>query len=522
MPTAYKPTLVAVFIVLSSFGMFAAAPSEAGTGAVVSSTDATPDFSIVVLPDTQYYHDEVDAFTVQTTWIREFRDALDIRFVLHEGDIVNTPVSDREWSHASEAMGVLDGIVPYVLAVGNHDMGDVRRSVPSRNKDLYDVYFPPSRFECEPWYGSRMEQAGNGNYYTLFDVGDLRFLIISLEFGADDRALEWAGRVLSNNFHRRAIILTHCYTYFDDTRVGPGDALNPHDYGIEQLGANDGEDMWSELVRRHPNVFLVLSGHVHAYGEGLGTGRLSTIGDYGNTVHQLLANYQSSYYNLGDGWLRILSFIPSENRISISTYSPLLDEWMSDDENNFDLFFDMATPECNDESLIHTSDSGSSRYVSIAPDTDATMALHVSLRNSSHPVANASGWWIGSVDAKGRASLQDEPVCRTFNSDQLNVHGPEILPGSEYEVRAILCDYPYGRGTSVNVATCERGDVDCNGKVNILDVVYAVDAVKQSLQATRCDQLPDGKTNVLDVSTTVDAVKELPMPFLGPFTFCGD
>lgn len=43
-----------------------------------------------------------------------------------------------------------------------------------------------------------------------------------------------------------------------------------------------------------------------------------------NTVHTLLADYQART-NGGNGWLRILEFVPPENKINVKTYSPWLD-----------------------------------------------------------------------------------------------------------------------------------------------------------------------------------------------------
>ena len=66
---------------------------------------------------------------------------------------------------------------------------------------------------------------------------------------------------------------------------GNGHDHNPQMY--ECMG-NDGEQMWQEFIRKHENIFLVVSGHIG--GDGLG--RLTSKGEHGNPVHQLLANYQ--------------------------------------------------------------------------------------------------------------------------------------------------------------------------------------------------------------------------------------
>src|SRR5690242_12038852 len=78
-------------------------------------------FSIVILPDTQYYSAYYPAiFTSQTQWILNNRSSRNIAFVIHEGDITNTN-TNAEWQNASTSMGMLDGTVPYIVVPGNHD-----------------------------------------------------------------------------------------------------------------------------------------------------------------------------------------------------------------------------------------------------------------------------------------------------------------------------------------------------------------------------------------------------------------
>ena len=47
----------------------------------------------------------------------------------------------------------------------------------------------------------------------------------------------------------------------------------------------------------------------------------------------------------GDGWLRSLRFVPSENKIHVQTYSPVLDKYNSDAQEAFSLDYEMpASP----------------------------------------------------------------------------------------------------------------------------------------------------------------------------------
>ena len=70
-------------------------------------------------------------------------------------------------------------------------------------------------------------------------------------------------------------------------------------------------------------------------------GRLISEGDAGNKVHQVLANYQA-LENGGNGWLRTLKFMPDENEIRVTAYSPTLDEFNRDGQHTFALAYDMG------------------------------------------------------------------------------------------------------------------------------------------------------------------------------------
>ncbi len=294
-------------------------------------------FTIVVLPDTQYYAISYpETFRKQTKWIVAQKEALNIVGVVHEGDITNLNTKE-EWEVAEEAMGLLDDVVPYFPTVGNHDYVSCVRWHVSVDRDttLFNEYFGPQRFEKYSWYGGHFP-GGNENAFYLLDAEGIRFLIVCLEFYPNDEVLHWAGEILALNKDRRAIIVTHSYTNWDDIRVGEADDNNPRKYRCTVKDGNDGDQMWEKLVKNHKNVFLVLSGHIYDKPSADGVGRLESIGANGNTVHQVVANYQYDK-NGGNGWLRIMKFVPAEDKIVVTTFSPTLNEYRSDPDNEFEI-----------------------------------------------------------------------------------------------------------------------------------------------------------------------------------------
>jgi 3',5'-cyclic AMP phosphodiesterase CpdA len=295
--------------------------------------------TVVVLPDTQYYSLAFpDILRRQTRWIADSKDARRIAYVFHVGDVVDLN-SGPEWAIASEAFLPLDGLVPYLLVGGNHDYGN-SGFADNRNTGL-NVWFPRTRFTSWPSFGGGFESARVDNTYHLFDINGQPWIAIGLEFDPRDQALAWADGILAQHPSRRAFIVTHAYMFNDETRYDgrarPDQLWAPHTYPTANQpgGSNDGEAIWNDLVARHENVRFVLSGHVL----GDGTARLSSRTREGRMVHQLLSNYQNRE-NGGNGWLRALEFHPDGVTVQVRSYSPWLNQHLTDSQNQFVLAVD--------------------------------------------------------------------------------------------------------------------------------------------------------------------------------------
>lgn len=278
-------------------------------------------FSIVLLPDTQNYAEKYpDTYVAQTMWIREHLKDENIKFVIHLGDIVQTSTKEVEWKNANRAMKLLDDVVPYSVAPGNHDM-----VVKSRDTKLYNEIFSPARFKGKAWYGGHMGEA-NDNNYCFFEAGGMKFMVLNLEFAPRDETLEWAGKIAKRYSDHRVIVATHCYM-----RPKERDTSCATAYKIK---GNSGEQMWQKLIRKQPNIFLVVSGHV------LGVGMQTSVNDAGGKVLEMLTDYQG-LSNGGDGWMRTLRFEPGENKIHVITHSPVLEKQNEDPKESFDLDYEM-------------------------------------------------------------------------------------------------------------------------------------------------------------------------------------
>lgn len=289
--------------------------------------------TVALLTDTQYYASSwPELFTAQTEWIVRERAARNIVLVLHQGDVVDT-ANQAQWTNADRSMRVLDGVLPYILVPGNHDY-----LVMGRATNMND-WFPLSRVGRWPSFGGVFEDNRVENTYHLVDIAGQRWLVLALEYGPRDRVLEWASLALTLHPDLPAIVMTHAYLYYDSTRYDhvrrPEQHWNPHAstwLGTERGNINDGEEMWTKLVEPHPNVKLVLSGHVL----DTGLGRLTNRRKDGSVVHQVLFNAQVLPRG-GDGFLRLMEFSRGRPELKVTTYSPVLNQYKRDAANEFTL-----------------------------------------------------------------------------------------------------------------------------------------------------------------------------------------
>ncbi|MBW8332313.1 MAG: metallophosphoesterase [Prolixibacteraceae bacterium] len=269
-------------------------------------------FTIPVMPDTQgEVGDKPEMLISQLKWIVDKKDSLNIPFVLHVGDIVNFD-NHGHWQTASDCFKILDDAkMPYVLCLGNHDteaVGENTGSAAPGNVNLnlrkttkFNTYFPVSRLMGQQ---GRFEEGKSDNAYYTFKAGGLDWMIVSLEFCARLSPVRWANKVVADHPNHNVIILTHYHLN------GSGD-ISERNAGYGDLSPYEIYDM---LIKKHPNILMVLSGHT-----GNSTFR-NDRGENGNRIYQILTDYQNE--NHGDGYLRLLDINPERRYMLGKVYSP--------------------------------------------------------------------------------------------------------------------------------------------------------------------------------------------------------
>jgi predicted esterase len=313
--------LFLILLLFSALILWAAAYNPTSEPAAMDQPDqqlqAPWNFSVIVLPDTQFYSQTYPAvFNNQTQWIVDTVASLNTVFVTHEGDLVNTYSSTTQWNNANSSMSKLDGNVPWAVLPGNHDGVNVGSA--GENLNSYNSYFPRNRFSGQSWYGGAYNNV-NSNNFELFSGGADDYLIFHFQYHPSDAVLEWANTTIANCPNRRVIVTTHDYMNVDGSRSAEGDHI------------------WNSFVAAHADqVFLVLCGHNH------GEARRTDIVN-GHAVYQLLADYQEGYPNGGNGWLRVLDFRPVEDKIYVRSFSPYVNQYQTDADSQFTLDYDMTS-----------------------------------------------------------------------------------------------------------------------------------------------------------------------------------
>lgn len=277
-----------------------------------------PDFTIIVIPDPQYYSLMYPAiFNAQTEWIVNNRDSSNIIYVASLGDHVEVPEDPAQWMNAHAALNILDNAgVPYGLAAGNHD------GAPSGTQN-FNAYFGVTRFQGKPHYGGHYGN-DNDNHFDIFSASGLNFIVIYIEYdpgmtSTKHPVLQWANGLLQTYRDRRAIVISH--------DMLQGESSNAF--------TSQGQTIYNAL-KVNPNLFLMLGGHLDVAARRTDTHN-------GNTIYTLRSDYQY-VDSQRSGYLRIMRFSPADNMIDVSTYSPTQGKFYDKTDagqSNFNLPYNM-------------------------------------------------------------------------------------------------------------------------------------------------------------------------------------
>ncbi|WP_446776729.1 metallophosphoesterase [Macellibacteroides fermentans] len=298
-------------------------------------------FSMILLGDPQGYtkYDiNQPLFDLCTAWIADNIKNLNIRAVLCTGDLVEqnenivrnrrmvNQTSKEMWTAASNAFSRLDNKVPYIIAPGNHDYGYVSAENGMTHFPEYINFERNSAWRdiCVSNIPNRTGISSLENAAFEFDEPNWgKILIITSEFAPRDTVLYWAKDLVAKPKYKnhKVFFITHSFL-----RERTAERTNNEKYAI--YPRNWGQDIWEKLIEPSENINFVICGHTGKPGEFEdNVAYRKDKNQKGKTVHQMMFNVQTIgggwEGNGGDGWLRILEFMPDGKTIKVRTYSPL-------------------------------------------------------------------------------------------------------------------------------------------------------------------------------------------------------
>lgn len=309
-------------------------------------------WSVVLIPDIQNYskyNKNQPILDLMVRWVENNIDSLNIKMVICLGDLVEQndiinnghdgdQSAENQWKFAASTFGRLDGKVPYITTTGNHDYSVDRNG--NRTSRFHDF------FKIDNNWLNRKHIAQNSTNeqgvptienaaYELKSLNGKDYLFMNIEYAPRDTVIAWAKKIAEMEQYKdhRIILTTHAYLNAKNKRLDADPLWFVYEpYAINNViqkskriplpFANSGEDIWNKLVQPSHNIDLVLCGHVS--GEGYRVDKNAA----NKPVHQMLFDMQSEggghrYGNGGDGWLRILEFMPDNKTVNVKTYSPL-------------------------------------------------------------------------------------------------------------------------------------------------------------------------------------------------------
>lgn len=252
-------------------------------------------YTFAWMSDTQGYSKNVPKiYDTMTEWLKESAKYKNIKFVFHTGDVVNDNIK-YQWKNADKAMKTIDGVIPYTVAAGNHDVNQK-----SAEYNEFVSYFGRNRFKDEDggyFYKNGMASA------KLLNAGSQKYIMTAIGYGADSGAKKWLRDILRQYSDRTAVLTTHDYLNADGSL------------------SENGKDLYENIVLPSKNIHLVLCGHNH--GAAINTAKIDDNGDGipERTVYQMIADYQMTE-NMGNGFMRLLMINETTKELSVKTYSP--------------------------------------------------------------------------------------------------------------------------------------------------------------------------------------------------------
>lgn len=322
-------------------------------------------WTVVVLPDTQYYVAEIrgnkekgfktvskearaerhNMLNGMADWIVSEKDKRNIRMVVHVGDMTEKNL-ESEWELIRSSYRKLDDVVPYLLCVGNHD-----ERLPEEKSRINDYFNIGDNSLNQSIFQGTYTPGELQNTYYILKQNSVEYLFLALEYNTREAVVEWADKVIKEHSGHHVFITVHNYMDEASRLISKDGRPDPE---MHISGDGDFAGIYRKLVMANPNVEFLACGHVCAAEKGsrdwwfpkgyqgrlfytneIATGHRSDLKTSGLTAHQILFNAQ--WINSGDGWMLLMEFLPDNKTVKVKTYSSHRKLWRTGPEYEYTL-----------------------------------------------------------------------------------------------------------------------------------------------------------------------------------------
>ena len=209
--------------------------------------------------------------------------------------------------------------IRWVTTPGNHDYDD--NFTKSRDLTHYNRYFTYAELSTYDYWGGAYAEGQTQNAYYKFEVAGIKYLVISVEFGADNSVLAWANGVVSNHQDHRVIVYSHALIGADGEVITAGKPHGPATYGYAKIGeVNNSHEIYEKFILKHKNIFMAFCGHVGS-DDIL---KKELVGENGNIVSSFLIDAQGVMCGGGDSILGMLTIDELNQTVGVNYVSTSL------------------------------------------------------------------------------------------------------------------------------------------------------------------------------------------------------
>jgi hypothetical protein len=301
-----------------------------------SDSAATQTFSVVQITDTQflsasyptYYNDLAD-------WIITHNSTYNIKMVVHTGDIVDHGDDPAQWVNANASMSrLLKAGIPYSWCAGNHDQASTASNYPANPNGTWIgsqfLAFNATYMRHRHYWVSDLNDGKNTA--IQFSCRNCTFLVINLEFHANQTALNWMVNLIKTHPNCSVIVATHSYLN------GVGGLGFPYSPGTPEW-----EENLEATLDGYSNVFLVINGHYIPIDSPEDENAETVWNRHINGREEAYFNRQNAHNDRGADAIRIYTFKMNASSLVIhvhaSTYDVYSNISLSDTLDDFSFSF---------------------------------------------------------------------------------------------------------------------------------------------------------------------------------------